>query len=146
MSHARRNWKHWVAKKKIINDDDRFHLSILLVTSRPCLADRDEFGLQARPTHEESVNVGLFGQVLAVLFVDRAAVLDTGGSGNFRRHVVSKPFTDVAVDFLGLRGNGQRPITLSSCQMKQTCSGVATLPVPIAQTGSYAITMSFQLP
>lgn len=60
--------------------------------------------LQAGAAHEESVHVGLLGQLLAVLLADAAAVDHPGVVRCFGRDLVSQPLADGGVDFLSLGG------------------------------------------
>jgi hypothetical protein len=62
--------------------------------------------LQAGTADQEAVNVGLLGQLGAVLLVDAAAVQDAGLLGDLGVDVVLEPGTDGGVDVLGLGGGG----------------------------------------
>lgn len=62
--------------------------------------------LQASTANEEAVNIGLLGELAAVLLADGATVDDAdlvlglGGDG------LAEPLTDSGVDLLGLLGGG----------------------------------------
>lgn len=62
--------------------------------------------LQAGTADEEAVDVGLLGQLAAVLLVDAAAVEDAGLVGDLLGDVVLEPGADGEVDLLGLVGGG----------------------------------------
>jgi hypothetical protein len=66
------------------------------------LADINELGLEGSSSDEETVNVGLFAQLLAVLSVDTSSVDDPGLVGNGGGDLLTQPFTEGGVDFLGL--------------------------------------------
>ena len=66
----------------------------------------DERRLQRGTTDEETVNVGLLGEVAAVLLVDTAAVQDTGLLSSLGRDLLLQPLADSGVDLLSLLSGG----------------------------------------
>lgn len=66
--------------------------------------DVDESGLQAGTANEETVNVGLLGQLLAVLLADTAAVQDAGLVRRLLGDLLLQPLADGSVDLLSLLG------------------------------------------
>ena len=66
----------------------------------------DERRLQRGTTDEETVNVGLLGEVAAVLLVDTAAVQDTGLLSSLGRDLLLQPLADGGVDLLSLLSGG----------------------------------------
>lgn len=80
--------------------------SLLLVHLLVGVDDVDEGRLQAGAANKETVNVGLLGQLLAVLLADTAAVQDAGVFRGLGGHVLLQPLTDGGVDLLGLLSGG----------------------------------------
>lgn len=68
--------------------------------------DVDEGGLQAGTADEETIDIGLLGQLLAVLLADGAAVDDADVVGGLGGDGVGEPLADGGVDLLGLLGGG----------------------------------------
>ena len=68
--------------------------------------DVNESRLQAGAANEETINVGLLGEVLAVLLADGATVDDTGGLGDLLAELLVEPLTDALVNLLRLLGGG----------------------------------------
>ena len=66
--------------------------------------DVDERRLQRSTANKETVNVGLLGELAAVLLVDGATVQDTGLLGSLGRDLLLEPLTEGGVDFLCLLG------------------------------------------
>jgi hypothetical protein len=66
----------------------------------------NESRLQAGAANKETVNVGLLGEVLAVLLADGAAVDDTGGLGDLLAELLVEPLADALVNLLRLLGGG----------------------------------------
>mmetsp|Transcript_45594 Transcript_45594/g.92039 ORF Transcript_45594/g.92039 Transcript_45594/m.92039 type:complete len:304 (-) Transcript_45594:23-934(-) len=69
---------------------------------------REGICLKGRAAAKEAVNVGLLEEILGVLLVGRAAVLNAHSIGHFSRHIGSQPCADVGVCLLcHFRGSGQ---------------------------------------
>lgn len=68
--------------------------------------DVDESRLQAGTANQETINVGLLGQVLAVLLADAATVQDARLLRCLGRDLLLQPLTDGSVDLLGLLSGG----------------------------------------
>lgn len=68
--------------------------------------DVDERRLQRSTANKETVNVGLLGELAAVLLVDGATVQDTGLLGSLGRDLLLQPLADGSVDLLGLLSGG----------------------------------------
>lgn len=68
--------------------------------------DVSEGRLQAGAADEETVNVGLLGELLAVLLADRATVDDAGLVGSLLADVLLEPLADALVNLLCLLGGG----------------------------------------
>lgn len=68
--------------------------------------DVDERRLQRSTANKETVNVGLLGELAAVLLVDGATVQDTGLLGSLGRDLLLQPLADCSVDLLGLLSGG----------------------------------------
>jgi hypothetical protein len=62
--------------------------------------------LETGTTDEESVNIGLFGQFLAILFADTATVQNPGGFCSLRREFLGQELAKSSVYFLSLLGSG----------------------------------------
>lgn len=62
--------------------------------------------LQAGTADEETVNIGLLGELTAVLLADRATVDDADLVLSLGRDGLAEPLTDSGVDLLGLLGGG----------------------------------------
>ena len=66
--------------------------------------DVNERRLQASTANEETVNVSLLSQLLAVLLGDTATVQDTGLLGSLGGNLLLEPLAEGGVDFLCLLG------------------------------------------
>lgn len=62
--------------------------------------------LQAGTANEEAVNIGLLGELAAVLLADGATVDDTDPVLSLGGDSLTEPLADSGVDFLGLLGGG----------------------------------------
>lgn len=62
--------------------------------------------LQRRTTDQETVNIGLLGELTAVLLVDAAAVQNACLLRSLGRDLLLQPLADRGVDLLGLLGGG----------------------------------------
>lgn len=60
--------------------------------------------LKTGATDQESVDIGLLGELLAVLLTHRATVDDTGVLGSLGGDGVAEPLADGSVNVLGLLG------------------------------------------
>lgn len=73
----------------------------------PCLLsgidDLHKLGLQRSTSHQETINVGLLGQLLGIGSGDRATVLDAQAVGDILGDVVAQPLAQEGVNFLGLK-------------------------------------------
>lgn len=74
--------------------------------------------LKTGATDQESIDIGLLGELLAVLLTHRATVNDTGVLRSLGGDGVAEPLADGSVDFLGLLGgsnlaSSNSPIYLS---------------------------------
>ncbi len=58
--------------------------------------------LKTGTTDQESVDIGLLGELLAVLLTHRATVNDTSVLGSLSGDGVAEPLADGSMDFLGL--------------------------------------------
>ena len=78
----------------------------MTATLLPCVDDIHEFRLERGTSDEETVNVGLLAELLAVLLADAAAVEDAGLVGDLLADLLGEPLADHGVDLLGLLGGG----------------------------------------
>lgn len=74
----------------------------LSIDSLVCIDDVNESGLQAGTANQEAVNVGLLGQILAVLLADTATVQDAGLVRRLGGDVLLQPLADGSVHLLSL--------------------------------------------
>ena len=79
--------------------------------------DVDERRLQRSTTDEETIDVGLLGELAAVLLVDTAAVQDTGLLSSLGRDLLLQPLADGSVDLLSLLSGSD----LASTDSPDTC-------------------------
>jgi hypothetical protein len=64
--------------------------------------DIDKGGLQAGTSNQETIDIGLLGQLRAVLLGNTATIQNTGLLGGLRGDLLLQPLTDGGVDFLCL--------------------------------------------
>ena len=60
--------------------------------------------LQAGTANQETIDIGLLGELTAVLLADGAAIDDAGVVGSLGGDGLVQPLTDSGVDLLGLLG------------------------------------------
>jgi len=69
-----------------------------------CFNDDLEIWSEGSPTDKEAVNIFLFNELPAVFGIHRASIEDSRGCGNFRRHFLGEPVSNVGVRLLSLLG------------------------------------------
>ena len=70
-----------------------------------CFNDDLEIWSEGSSTDEEAINIFLFNELPAVLGIHRASVENSRGCGNFGRHFLGEPVSNVGVRLLSLLGS-----------------------------------------
>lgn len=93
--------------------------------------DLAELGLERCSPHQKAIHVGQLGELAAIGGRHRAAIDDAQLRLGLWPQVFPQPVADLRVHLLRLPR-----MRIVSMARSITCDGVATLPVPIAHTGS----------